>query len=185
MPITNLLSPRMTCLLALAVVCSVPIRTLAQVDQEKEKPAAAPQEKKLEEKKPDTTVKGGGLEILSDTMGVDFGPYMKQLQSQIQTRWQPLIPESAMPPLSKTGTVVIEFAIMKNGAVTAMKLTKSSGHVPFDRAAWGAITGSMPLPTLPPEFKGEYLHLRSTFLYNPEKPGTAKAPEPAKQEQKK
>jgi TonB family protein len=87
--------------------------------------------------------------------------------------------------MRKTGTVVIEVVIMKSGAVTTMKLMKSSGNIPFDRAAWGAITGSMPLPTLPPEFKGESLHLRSTFRYNPEKPEAEKAPQPIKQEQKK
>ena len=140
MHIANLLPQRMTCLLVLAVVCSIPTHTLAQADQEKDK--AASQEKKPDEKKPATTVKGG-LEILSDTMGVDFGPYMKQLRAQIQTHWQPLIPESAMPPLNKSGTVVIEFAIVKSGQVTAMKLIKTSGDVAMDRAAWGAITGSL------------------------------------------
>jgi TonB family protein len=184
MPIATLLLPRMTCLLVLAVACIAPTHALAQADQEKDK-TAAPQDKKPDERKPDTTIKSGGMEILSDTMGVDFGPYVKQLKRQIQTHWEPLIPEAAMPPLNKTGTVVIELMIMKSGAVTAMKVVKSSGDVPFDRAAWGAITTSLPLPTLPPEFKGEFLLLRGTFLYNPEKPETAKSPEPAKQEQKK
>jgi len=172
----------MTCFLVLGVACSIPTPPLAQADQEKDK--AASQEKKPDEKKPATTVKGG-LEILSDTMGVDFGPYMKQLRDQIQTHWQPLIPESAMPPLNKSGTVVIEFAIVKSGQVTAMKLIKTSGDVAMDRAAWGAITGSLPFPILPQEFKGEYLLLRSSFLYNPEKHEAAKVPETTKQEPKK
>ena len=55
-------------------------------------------------------------------MGVDFGPYMKRLRYTVQTHWDPLIPESAMPPVMKKGVVVIEFAITKEGKVMGMKL---------------------------------------------------------------
>jgi len=51
MHIANLLPQRMTCLLVLAVACSIPTHTLAQADQEKDK--AASQEKKPDEKKAD------------------------------------------------------------------------------------------------------------------------------------
>ena len=71
--------------------------------------------------KPNVAAKGG-LEILSDTMGVDFGPYMKRLRYTVQTHWDPLIPESAMPPVMKKGVVIIEFAITKEGKVMGMKL---------------------------------------------------------------
>jgi TonB family protein len=111
----------------------------------------------------------GGLEILSDTMGVDFGPYMKRLKYTVQTHWDPLIPESAMPPVMKKGVVVIEFAITKNGEVKGMKLISSSGDVALDRAAWGAITAAIPLPDLPTVFSGDYLQIRARFYYNPDK----------------
>src|ERR1051326_733542 len=55
-----------------------------------------------------------GLEILSDTLGVDFGPYMKRLRYTVQNHWDPLIPESALPPVMKKGVVVIEFSIGKD-----------------------------------------------------------------------
>jgi TonB family protein len=128
---------------------------------------SALQEKKPDEKKPDTTAQRGGIEILSDTMGVDFGPYMKRLKYAVQIHWNALIPEVALPPMSKSGTVTIELAVMKNGQVTSMKLVKSSGDLQLDRAAWGGITEAIPLPTLPSEFKGDYLKLRCNFIYNP------------------
>jgi TonB family protein len=112
-------------------------------------------EKKSDEKKPDTTAQRGGIEILSDTMGVDFGPYMRRLKLTVQNHWNALIPEVARPPLSKSGTVTIELAVMKNGQVTGMKLVKSSGDLRLDQAAWGGITDAIPLPTLPSEFKGD------------------------------
>jgi TonB family protein len=111
----------------------------------------------------------GGLEILSDTLGVDFGPYMQRLKVTVQNHWEPLIPESAMPPMMKKGTLVIEFAITKDGKVMGMKLIQSSGDVALDRAAWGAITGAIPLNNLPTAFAGEYLLIRARFYYNPDK----------------
>jgi TonB family protein len=111
----------------------------------------------------------GGLEILSDTMGVDFGPYMKRLKYTVQNHWDPLIPESAMPPVMKKGVVVIEFAITKDGKVMGMKLITPSGDVALDRAAWGAITDAIPLPNLPTQFAGDYLLIRARFYYNPDK----------------
>jgi len=111
----------------------------------------------------------GGLEILSDTMGVDFGPYMKRLRYTVQNHWDPLIPESAMPPVMKKGVVTIEFAITKDGRVMGMKLIAGSGDVALDRAAWGAITDAIPLPNLPTEFAGDYLLIRARFYYNPDK----------------
>src|SRR5476649_1935120 len=63
----------------------------------------------------------GNLEILSDTMGVDFGPYMQRLRRAVQEHWDPLIPQSAMPPEMKRGTVIIEFAILKDGKVAGLR----------------------------------------------------------------
>ena len=111
----------------------------------------------------------GGLEILSDTMGVDFGPYMKRLKFTVQNHWDPLIPESALPPIMRKGVVVIEFSITKDGRVMGMKLISGSGDVSLDRAAWAAITDAIPLPNLPKDFAGDYLQIRARFYYNPDK----------------
>ena len=154
----------MTFFLLLIIASSIATHARPQNSQEKDK--APQQEKKPEDKKSDTAAKGG-IEILSDTMGVDFRPYMKQLKFTVQGHWDALIPESALPPLMKSGTVVIEFAIQKNGRVVDMKLAKSSGDIALDRAAWGSILDSVPLPTLPSAFKGDFLRLRCNFVYNP------------------
>lgn len=109
------------------------------------------------------------LEILSDTMGVDFGPYLKRLKVVVQSHWDPLIPEAAMPPIMKKGSLIIEFAIMKDGRVQAMRLISSSGDAALDRAAWGAITSANPFNQLPADFKGDFLKLRAHFMYNPDR----------------
>lgn len=111
----------------------------------------------------------GAMEILSDTRGVDFGPYMQRLHVTVQEHWDPLIPEVALPPMMKKGVVVIEFAIMKDGTIRGMRLAASSGDTALDRAAWGALTSAIPLPKLPTEFSGDYLLIRAAFYYNPDK----------------
>jgi TonB family protein len=107
-----------------------------------------------------------GADILSDTMGVDFGPYMQRVIAATYRSWLPLIPESARPPLSRQGKVGIEFRINPDGSVKQMILRFPSGDVALDRAAWGGITGASPYPPLPKDFKGPYLALRFGFYYN-------------------
>ncbi len=120
-------------------------------------------------------LRGGGnirsnMEILTDTQGVDFGPYLARVVETVRMNWYNLIPESARSPLFKKGVVAIEFAIMKNGTVAGMRLDSTSGDVALDRGAWGGITASNPFPPLPGEFHGAYLGLRFRFYYN-YKPG--------------
>lgn len=117
---------------------------------------------------PNTQVRSD-IDIMSDTMGVDFGPYLQRVLQSVRANWYNLIPEVARPPLLKRGTVAIEFVITKDGKVAGMRLAGPSGDVSLDRAAWGGITASNPFPPLPGEFRGEYLALRFHFLYNPEK----------------
>ena len=109
------------------------------------------------------------LEILSDTQGVDFGPYLSRIVHVVRINWYNLIPEVARPPLLKKGKVSIQFAIMPNGSVTGMTLIGPSGDVSLDRAAWGGITASNPFEPLPQQFHGPYLALRFNFYYNPGK----------------
>lgn len=108
----------------------------------------------------------GDVEITSDTMGVDFGPYLQRVLFRIKMNWYNLIPEVARPPMMKKGHLIIQFAILKNGRVAGMVLQLPSGDVYLDRAAWGGITASDPFDHLPGEFAGDYLGLRIKFIYN-------------------
>jgi TonB family protein len=109
------------------------------------------------------------LDILSDTMGVDFGPYLSRVLHDVRINWYNLIPEVARPPLLKKGKVAITFVILKDGKIAGLQLAGGSGDVSLDRAAWGGIQGSNPFPPLPGEFRGPYLALRFHFYYNPDK----------------
>jgi TonB family protein len=111
----------------------------------------------------------GSLEILSDTLGVDFGPYLQRVHDEIERHWREVLPPSVFPPISKKGKLLIQFSIMKDGSVRGMALAVSSGDTALDRAAWGGIVGSSPLPPLPDEYiqrGGQDLTIRGMFIYN-------------------
>jgi outer membrane biosynthesis protein TonB len=110
----------------------------------------------------------GGMEILSDTQGVDFGAYMKRLQVVIQSRFDVEIPQVARPPIMKKGLVVLEFAILKDGTITSIRMISSAGDVSLDRGAWGTLTFG-PAPQLPTQFTGDFIVLRGYFYYNPDR----------------
>jgi TonB family protein len=108
----------------------------------------------------------GGVDVLSDTMGWDYGPYVQRVVWDTEHAWWPIIPESARPPLDKQGKVMIRFKIYPDGSVHDMILEGPSGDVALDRAAWAGITGASPFPPIPKVFKGPFLELRFYFLYN-------------------
>ncbi len=116
-------------------------------------------------------LKMGPLEILSDTEGVDFGPYLSRVVQAVRRNWYAIIPEEARAPLLKKGKVGIDFVIKSDGTVAGIHFSAggNSGDVALDRAAWGGITASTPFAPLPSEFHGPYLALRFRFYYNPGK----------------
>ena len=107
-----------------------------------------------------------GVDVLSDTMGVDFSPYLRRILHEIYTTWIPLIPEEARPPLNKQGTTLIRFSILPDGHIGSMSLDGSSHDDALNRAAWGSITGVGQFPPLPKEFHGPNLELRIHYLVN-------------------
>jgi len=108
----------------------------------------------------------GNVDILSDTMGFDFNPYLQRIFHTVDRNWRILMPESVYPPILKKGMVFIEFSIMKDGTVPGLKVVGPPADVALVRAAWGSITNSTPFPPLPNEFPGQYLELRFKYFYN-------------------
>jgi TonB family protein len=102
--------------------------------------------------------------ILSDTRGVDFGPYLARIVYIVRRNWYAVLPESAR--LGEKGRVAIVFEILKDGSMGQFRLVASSGSDPLDRAAMTGIHSSAPFPPLPEEFTGNHLLLQFIFLYN-------------------
>jgi TonB family protein len=102
--------------------------------------------------------------ILSDTRGVDFGPYLARVVMTVRRNWYAVMPESAR--LGEKGRVGIVFEILKDGSMPQIRMVASSGSDPLDRAAMNGIHASSPFPPLPAEFTGDHLVLQFIFLYN-------------------
>ena len=107
-----------------------------------------------------------GVDILSDTQGVNFGPYLQRILREIYNTWIPLIPEEARPPLNKQGETLVRFSIGPDGKIVGMHLDGSTHDDALNRAAWGSIVGVGQFPPLPPEFHGPNLELRIHYLVN-------------------
>jgi len=105
-----------------------------------------------------------GMQVMSDTEGIDFNPYLQRVIFEIRRNWISVMPEIAR--MGKRGKVVLQFEILKNGVVPKVYLISSSQAEPLDRAAFAGISASSPFPPLPPEFKGPLLRLQLGFLYN-------------------
>ena len=117
----------------------------------------------------DTGNTAGNIEVLSDTKGVDFGPYLSDVLKIVRANWYNLIPEEARPPQLMPGLTSIEFAILANGNLAGLRIARKSGSVALDRAAWSGLTAGNPYPPLPEQYKAPYLALRFHFYYNPKK----------------
>jgi TonB family protein len=104
----------------------------------------------------------GSLGILSDTQGVDFGPYLQGIVQTVRQNWQPFVPESVKA--GKKGKLAIEFAITKDGNLANMRLVATSRDITLDRAAWAAITQSNPFPALRCAYASPTTRTRVTSL---------------------
>jgi len=109
---------------------------------------------------------GYGVQILSDTQGFDFNPYIQRLLASLRRNWDAVMPESAR--MGDKGMVFTSFTVNKDGSVSAPDptLERTSGKDPLDNAAMSAIHASNPFEPLPSGFHGENLRLRIVFLYN-------------------
>ncbi len=104
------------------------------------------------------------LQLLSDPKGVDFKPYMVQVLMAVRRNWLAIIPESARA--GRRGRVIVQFAIDRTGGVPKVVIAEGAGTDAFDRAAVAAISASVPLPPLPPDYKGDQIRLQFAFSYN-------------------
>ena len=109
---------------------------------------------------------GTGVDILSDTQGVDFSAYIRRLLATLQRNWEAVMPESVR--MGEQGVVFTTFSINPDGSVSAPDptLERTSGKEPLDNAAMASIHASNPFEPLPSQFHGPYLKLRIAFLYN-------------------
>jgi TonB family protein len=108
---------------------------------------------------------GSGLELVSDSRGVDFRPYLTQILAAVKRNWQAVIPESAKRG-ERRGKVTVRFSVSRDGKVANVQITMPSGTEALDLAAIAGISATNPFPPLPAEYNGLPIRLQFVFLYN-------------------
>ena len=139
---------------------------------------ASPSQARLPYTAPDESKDGSGhgAEILSDTLGVDFKPYLAKIVPTTRKSWLQLLQKE--PVSDATGDIIV-FSLMPNGRLEpqSMKLLGRSGNASLDKAAWYSIVNSS-YPPLPANFKGPRITIKFIFDYNlqakPNSPSPAK-----------
>ena len=63
------------------------------------------------------------------------------------------------------GTVVVKFTIARDGALSDVQVTKPSGLVALDTAAYRALLLTQRVPALPAQFPNPTLTVHLTFSY--------------------
>ncbi len=118
----------------------------------------------------------GGAEILSDTRGVNWDPYLAHLLAEVKRNWIPLLPAEVDPPLLARGITGIRFKILPNGDIDGQPIIETrSGDIALDKAAWGGITTESRYAPLPKEYidkGGTNLELRIGFYVNEQPPNS-------------
>lgn len=77
-----------------------------------------------------------------DFTDVDFGPYMKKMKRDIQTKWKP-------PKGFKQQSVVAVFSIARDGKIMNPEIVDGSGDLQIDKSAMDALNAASPLDPLP------------------------------------
>jgi TonB family protein len=112
----------------------------------------------------------GGLteqdpDIQFDAKGVEFGPWLRRFVAQVKSNWN--VPQSAM---ALPGRVVIQFHVLKNGAIRDLQIVKPSTIEGYTVAAFTALKLSNPTLPLPAEYPAESAFFTVTFHYNERRP---------------
>jgi TonB family protein len=110
-------------------------------------------------------IKGGNADqsadIQFDSMGVDFGPWLRRFKNQVERNW--LVPISAM---NYRGSVVIQFNVLRNGTITDLNVIQPAGFPSLTSSALNALKLSNPTSALPPEYPAEKVFFTVSFHYN-------------------
>jgi periplasmic protein TonB len=105
----------------------------------------------------------GGMGI-SGTSGGAFGTqfpwYVEAVQRRVSSNW---LQATVDPTISWAPRCVVNFEILRDGTITNIQLTQSSGNQSVDMSAVRAVHSSNPLDRLPPEYRGSYVNVEFWF----------------------
>jgi len=112
-------------------------------------------------------VSGAGQGGLSFGEGGDFGErygwYVASVRNRISGNW---LLSTISPSILSAPRLYMTFTILRDGTVTDVEITQSSGMAEVDRSALRAVLASNPLPQLPPDYAGSKVKVNLYFDFH-------------------
>jgi TonB family protein len=99
-------------------------------------------------------------DIQFDTMGVEFGPWVRRFVAQLKGNW---MVSSAAQERGRTG---VRFQVHRNGRITDVSVVTSSKRMILDMISQRAVQASDPAEPLPADYKNDFAVFTVTFTYN-------------------
>jgi len=104
------------------------------------------------------TKKENIIDVSSRKSYADFTSYTANLESRVDSNW---IPQTK----KKTADAIFSVDIDKNGSLTNIDIIKSSCRKNIDRNIFDAISKSVPMETLPTDYKADSAKIKLVFNY--------------------
>jgi TonB family protein len=109
-------------------------------------------------------VSGAGEGGMSFGQGGDFGQrygwYVASVRNRISGNW---LLSTISPNILTAPRLYMTFTILRDGTVTDVEISQSSGIPEVDRSALRAVLASNPLPPLPPDYAGNRVKVNLYF----------------------
>ena len=92
--------------------------------------------------------------------GTEFGPYAEILRNRVANAWRTSDIDSR---IHSAPLVTITFTLHRDGSISGMRVSRSSGFVTLDRSAERAILDAAPFPRMPPQFPKDQTNIDFVF----------------------
>lgn len=106
----------------------------------------------------------GGLGFSGAGGGGNFGSrfswYVEAVQRRVSSNW---LQSTVDPSVRFAPRVVVTFEILRDGSITNIQVTQSSGNASVDTSAVRAVRESSPAERLPGEYSGSYVNVEFWF----------------------
>jgi TonB family protein len=143
-----------------------PFRAMA-VLQNTQQTSSSPQENQVSTHQ-DVTSRGK-LEIVSGHEGLDATQYMGAIFTKLNAQH---VFQAGSTPGTRSGNLVVEFVIQRDGSVGYTKVIKSTVDQGTSQAQMDAIRSAAPFPALPKGFKGKLIKVRLHSEFIPKEPSS-------------
>lgn len=105
----------------------------------------------------------GKLVFNGGSFGSQYGWYVQAVRDRISNNWLLSLID---PTILQARRVYVEFDIQRDGTVTGLHVTQSSGYPEIDRSAERAVLASNPFNSLPQTYHGSTVHVIFYFDYH-------------------